>query len=87
MKQVQSGFDIGTLYYSDAAFHLLSKWINLGSNAWKMKLSQLKKKTSSINPGLTDFLQKEGIENIWSNLQTNAPSEYHFSKQFHCWFD
>ena len=87
MKQAQNGFDINMLYYSDAAFHLLSKWINLGSNAWKMKLSQLNKQTSSINPGLTDFLQKEEIENIWTNLQSNTPSEFHFSKQFHRWFD
>ena len=87
MEQIHNGFDVNTLYYSDEAFHLLSNWINLGSNAWKTKLSRLNTKTSAINPNLTDFLQKEGIKDIWSNLQTNAPSEYHFSKQFHCWFD
>ena len=87
MKQVQDGFDLKTLYYSDKAFHLLSNWIDLGSNAWGMELSLLNKKASAINLNLTDFLQQEGIEDVWSNLQTNAPSEYHFSKQFHRWFD
>ena len=87
MKQVQNGFDISTLYYSDVAFHLLSRWISLGSNAWKMKLSQLLKQTSTIHPNLTDFLQKEEIQNIWRNLQSNTTSESHFTKQFHRWFD
>ena len=87
MKQVQDGFDMNTLYYSDKAFYLLSNWIDIGSNAWKLELSLLNKKTSAINPNLTDFLQQEGIEDIWSNLQNNASSEYHFSKQFHRWFD
>ena len=87
MKQVQDGFDINTLYYSDKSFHLLSNWIDLGSNAWKMELSLLNKKTSAINPSLTNFLQREGIEDIWSNLQTNVPSEFHFTEQFHRWFD
>ena len=87
MKQIQNGFDVYTLYYSDKAFHVLSNWIKLGSNAWKMELSMLTKKTSAINPNLTDLLQKERIEDVWSNIQTNAPSKYHFSKQFHRWFD
>ena len=87
MEQVQNGFDVNTLYYSDKSFHLLSNWIDLGSNAWKMKLSLLNKKTSAINPSLTNFLQREGIEDVWFNLQTNAPSEFHFTEQFHRWFD
>ena len=87
MKQVQDGFDMNTLYYSDKSFHLLSNWLDLGSNAWKIELSLLNKKTSAINPSLTNFLQGEGIEDIWSNLQTNVPSEFHFTEQFHRWFD
>ena len=87
MKQMQDGFDMNTLYYSDKAFYLLSNWIDIGSNAWKLDLSLLNKKTSAIHPNLTDFLQQEGIKDVWTNLQKNAPSEYHFSKQFHRWFD
>ena len=87
MKQIQDGLDVNTLYYSDKSFHLLSNWIDLGSNAWKMELSLLNKKTSAINPSLTNFLKREGIEDIWSNLQTNVALEFHFFNQFHRWFD
>ena len=84
---IKNGFDLNSHYYSDKAFHLLSNWLNLGSNAWKMELSLLYKKTTTINPSLTDFLQQEGIEAIWTNLQINVPSEFHFTEQFHRWFD
>ena len=87
MKQIKNGFDLNSHYYSDKAFHLLSNWLNLGSNAWKMELSLLNKNTSIINPSLTNFLHDEGIEDVWVNLQSNAPTESHFSKQFHRWFD
>jgi len=87
MKQAQNGFNINTLYYSDTAFHLLSNWLDLGSNAWEMELSLIKTKASAIHLNLIDFLQQEGIEDIWINLQMNAPSKIHFSKQFHRWFD
>ena len=87
MKQVQDGFDMKTLYYSDKAFHLLSNWIDMGSNAWKIELVLLNKKTSAINPCLPDFLQQMGIEAIWANLQSNTPSKSHFTEQFHRWFD
>ena len=87
MEQVQNGFDMNTLYFSDLAFHLLSNWIDLGSNAWKLGFSHLIKKISAIHPDLTDFLLQEGIKEIWMNLQINAPSKEHFAKQFHRWYD
>ena len=87
MKQAQDGFDLNTLYYSDAAFQILKELIDLGSNAWEIELSLLKKNTSAIHPHLTDFLLQEGIEDVWMNLQRNASSKSHFSKQFHRWFD
>ncbi|SVD69197.1 uncharacterized protein METZ01_LOCUS422051, partial [marine metagenome] len=87
MKQAQEGFDFNTLYYSDTAFQILKELIDLGSNAWGVEFSLLKKNTSTIHPNLTDFLLQEGIENIWMNLQRNATSKLHFSEQFHRWFD
>ena len=44
MEQIQKGFDIHSLYYSEEAFLLLANWINLGSNAWVMALSTLYRK-------------------------------------------
>ena len=61
--------------------------IDLGSNSWEIELSILKKNTSVFHPHLTNFLLQEGIEDIWTNLQINAPSKSHFTKQFHRWFD
>ena len=87
MEQIQKGFDIHSLYYSEEAFLLLAKWINLGSNAWELTLSMLNRKSTNLNPNLTDFLHDEGIEDIWENLKTSAPTKSHFSKQFHRWFD
>ena len=72
---------------SGEAFLLLKNWLNLGSNSWEMALSILNRKATALNPHLTDFLHDEGIEDVWVNLQTNAPSKSHFSKQFHRWFD
>jgi glycosyltransferase involved in cell wall biosynthesis len=87
MKQAQNGFNFDSLYYSELAFQLLSKWINLGSNAYPIELFQLRKKTFSIHPNLTDYLLKEGIEDVWDKLQKNITSESHLSSQFHRWFD
>ena len=87
MEQIQKGLNIHSLYYSEEAFFLLENWINLGSNAWKMALSTLNGKITDLNPNLSDFLHDEGIEDVWVNLQNNTPSKFHFSKQFHRWFD
>ena len=87
MEQMQKGFDITNLYYSDDAYRYLSKWLQLGGNAWEKSLNDLLKDIKSIHPNLIGFLKIEGIETIWSKIQNNAPSELHFKEQFHRWFD
>jgi len=87
MEQIQKGFDITNLYYSDDAYRYLSKWLQLGSQSWKDSLNDLLKDIKSIHPDLIGFLKIEGIETIWSKIQNNAPSELHFNEQFHRWFD
>jgi len=87
MQQMQNGFDITKLYYSDDAFLYLSKWLELGSTAWNVELFKLSKKINRINPKLREYLQMEGLEKVWGKLQLNAPSGTLFSKQFHRWFD
>ena len=87
MKQVQNGFNIRNLYYSKHAFILLQKWISLGTAAWKMNLIELLQRIESQNIDVKNFLLNEGIEKIWENLQSSSPSENHFTKQFHRWFD
>ena len=87
MEQMQKGFDIAKLYYSDDAYRYLSKWLQLGGHAWEKSLNDLLKDIKSIHPNLIGFLKIEGIETIWSKIQNNAPSELHFKEQFHRWFD
>ena len=87
IAQTQRGFEINNLYYSKHAFTLLQQWITLGTAAWKMSLVELLDKTGFQNEELKNFLVSEGIEKIWNNLQSSSPSESHFTKQFHRWFD
>jgi len=87
MEQMQKGFDITNLYYSDDAYRYLSKWLHLGGHAWEKSLNDLLKDIKSIHPNLIGFLKIEGIEIIWSKIQNNAPSALHFKEQFHRWFD
>ena len=87
MAQTHQGLQIKSLYYSKHAFSLLQQWITLGTTAWEVSLDELLKITESKNKELKNFLLKEGIKNIWKNLQSSSPSENHFTKQFHRWFD
>ena len=87
MEQIQKGFDITNLYYSDDTYRYLSKWLQLGGHAWEKSLNDLLKDIKSIHPNLIGFLKIEGIETIWSKIQNNAPSKSHFTEQFHRWFD
>ena len=87
MEQMQNGFDITNLYYSNDAFLYLSNWLQLGSIAWKVPLHKLLNNISDIHPQLVEFLKLDGIEDVWSKIQNNAPSKSHFTEQFHRWFD
>ncbi|MBC8256112.1 MAG: glycosyltransferase family 2 protein [Candidatus Marinimicrobia bacterium] len=87
MEQMQKGFDIANLYYSDDAFLNLSKWLQLGSHAFGINLHDILKQLTDIHPNLVEFLESEGIGVVWSKIQYNAPSDTHFIKQFHRWFD
>ena len=60
MKQVQDGMDVNTLYYSDKSFHLLSKWIDLGSNAWNYLC--LIKRLLPLIPALLIFSNERGLK-------------------------
>ncbi len=69
MEQMQKGFDITNLHYSDDAYRYLSKWLQLGSHAWEKNLNDLLKDIKSIHPNLIGTLKIEGIETIWSKIQ------------------
>lgn len=87
MKQIELGFNIQSLHYSEKAFSMLENWLTLGSSSWNTSLVKLKIKIQKLSPELMEFLHKEGIHDIWENLQKTTPSTLHFEKQFHRWFD
>jgi len=87
MEQVEKGFNIQSLQYSEKSYSILKKWLKLGSNAWKIEISKILNSTLTIHLNLSEFLTMEGIEEIWDKIQRNAPSESHFNEQFHRWFD
>ena len=87
MNQVKEGFDIKSLYYSKHAFLLLEEWIKIGTNAWGITIVEILEKIDRKNKELKQFLLKEGLKKIWTNLQSSSPSKKHFVHQFHRWFD
>ena len=87
MEQSQEGFDIDSLYYNDNAFKILSRWIKLVCESYKINFFNIKNSIAIVHPKLLDFLISEGIENIWDRLQKNSPSSTQFIDQFHRWFD
>ena len=44
-------------------------------------------KTQNLSPILYDYLMEENIKDIWDPLRESSPTEIHFQKQFHRWFD
>ena len=87
MERSQDGFDIDSLYYNDNAFKILSRWIKLACDSYKINYYNIKNNIVIIHPILLEFLISEGIENIWDRLQKNSPSSSQFISQFHRWFD
>ena len=87
MQQMQKGFDVQKLYYSNTALSILEQWLKLGSTAWNVEFSKLINEINSISPKLLEYLQLEGLEKVWGKLQINAPSDTIFTEQFHRWFD
>ncbi|MBC8213646.1 MAG: glycosyltransferase family 2 protein [Candidatus Marinimicrobia bacterium] len=87
MNQAQSGYDLKQLNYSDDAFVILKKWLKLGQNSFKSSLEFVLEKANNIHIDFKDFLIQEGISNVWGGIQKSSPTEIHFQKQFHRWFD
>ena len=69
------------------AFNILRKWLKLGCSSWQVDLDELLVNAAIMHPDLKELLIQNNIESIWRNLQLSSPSENHFTKQFHCWFD
>lgn len=87
MNQAKNGFDLNTLNYTDDSFAILKDWIILGVGSRNISVEIILSKSEKIHLELPVFLKNEKIESIWKGLQKSSPSEKHFEKQFHRWFD
>ncbi len=87
MNQVKNGFDLNKLNFSDNSFTILKKWLEFGTKSSNKTIQEVFINSGNIHEELPQFLKSEKIEGIWSGLQKSSPSDYHFEKQFHRWFD
>ncbi len=87
LKQALDGFRLDQLYYSDRAFAVLKIWLELGLSSWNKPAESLLEDCMKLDANLVPFLERHKIRQSWKGLCRSAPSEQHFQKQFHRWFD
>ena len=87
MKQSEDGYDIDKLYFDNNSFKILQKWLELGTMGYRSSIQEILKSANNIDPKLSSFLKIEKIDLVWRGIQTSSPTQKHFIKQFHRWFD
>jgi hypothetical protein len=87
MNQALTGFDISSLHYADNAYHILKEWLDIGTGGYNRSLGSVLSKCDDIHPNFHTFIINEKIEKVWDGLQNSSPTNHHFIKQFHRWFD
>ena len=87
MKQSNLGFDLNKLFFKKEVFILLKQWIELGTKSINNDIDTILLEAQKIHTEIPKFLISEKIELIWSGLKKSSPTEKHFIKQFHRWFD
>jgi glycosyltransferase involved in cell wall biosynthesis len=87
ISQAKKGEDLGKLAYPNEAFKILKEWLTIVSSAYSEDINKILTTVQKLNPLLHDYLLEENINEIWNPLRESSPSEAHFQKQFHRWFD
>ena len=87
MSQAKKGEDLGELAYPNEAFKILKEWLTIASSGYSEDINKILTTVQKLNPLLHDYLLEENINEIWNPLRESSPSEAHFQKQFHRWFD
>ena len=85
-KSLRGELDLSSLYFSEHAYALLEKWIKLALSSRQMTYDSLEEKILLIDDHLLEFLRSINLQGAWGSI-VSAPSENHFEKQFHRWFD
>ena len=87
MSQAQKGEDLEELAYPDEAFEILKEWLTIASFGYKEDINNIMTKVQKLSSVLQEYLLEENINEIWDPLRESSPTEAHFQKQFHRWFD
>ncbi len=87
MSQAKKGEDLGELVYPSEAFNILKRWLLIAMGGYTEDIGEIIIKTQNLSSILYDYLMEENIKDIWDPLRESSPTEIHFQKQFHRWFD
>ena len=87
MSQANKGKKLGDLYYPIEAFSVLKGWLLIAMGGYKEDIDEILMKTRKLSSILYDYLMEENIKKIWDPLRESSPTDIHFQKQFHRWFD
>ena len=85
-KSLKGELDLSSLYFSKNSYHILREWISLALTSRNIDRTDMKDKITKIDKSLLKFLNDINFKNAWKSIN-NAPTNHHFIKQFHRWFD
>ena len=69
------------------AFNTLKGWLLIAMGGYTEDIGEIIIKTQNLSSILYDYLMEENIKDIWDPIRESSPTEIHFQKQFHRWFD
>ena len=85
-KALEGELDLSSLYFSEKSYNILTQWISLALKSRNLDIVDIKNKITNIDKNLLKFLNDINLDNAWKAIN-DAPTNNHFIKQFHRWFD
>ena len=85
-KCLEGELHISDLHYSDESYQILRNWIDLALSSNQKNSVDILKKCKDIHSDLPGFLIEYNFSKAWDGI-LKSPSDIHFVKQFHRWFD
>ena len=87
ISQANKGKNLGDLSYPTEAFNVLKGWLLIAMGGYRESINEIMIKAEKLSLILYDYLMEENIKKIWDPLRESSPTEIHFQKQFHRWFN
>lgn len=73
--------------YNPEAYRVLGKWLALVQDRLDADAGVLLEGAAAIDSELEVFMIRQGLEEVWPKLRSNAPDLRGFESQVHRWFD